>query len=93
MALIEIALATIRTKDAAFGTRYRRVMRHRGHKKAVVAVAHSLLRTLYHVLAESTDYRESGAAYYDRRHPARTTRRAVAQLERLGYRVTLEPAA
>jgi transposase len=92
-ALIEIALAAIRTKDSAFGARYRRVMRHRGHKKAVVAVAHSLLRTIYHVLAEVTDYRESGANYYDRRQAARTTRRAVAQLERLGYRVTLEPAA
>jgi len=65
-------------------------VRHRGHKKAVVAVAHSLLRTIYHVLAEVTDYRESG---YDRRQAARTTRRAVARLERLGYRVTLEPAA
>ena len=68
-------------------------MRHRGHKKAVVAVAHSLLRTIYHVLAESTDYRELGEAYYDRRQTTRTTRRAVAQLERLGYSVTLEPAA
>jgi transposase len=93
MALIEVALAAIRKKDCAFGARYRRVMRHRGHKKAVVAVAHSLLRTIYHVLAQSTDYRELGEAYYDRRQTTRTTRRAVAQLERLGYRVTLEPAA
>ena len=45
MALIEVALAAIRKKDGAFGARYPRVMRHRGHKKAVVAVAHSLLRT------------------------------------------------
>jgi transposase len=93
MALIEVALAAIRKKECAFGARYRRVMRHRGHKKAVVAVAHSLLRTIYDVLAESTDYREPGADYYDRRQTTRTTRRAVAQLERLGYRVTLEPAA
>lgn len=93
MALIEVALAAIRKKDSAFGARYRRVMRHRGHKKAVVAVAHSLLRTIYHVLAESVDYREPGADYYDRRQTTRTTRRAVAQLERLGYRVTLESAA
>jgi len=61
--------------------------------EAVVVVAHSLFRTIYHVLAESTDYREPGADYYDRRQTARTTRRAVAQLERLGYRVTLAPAA
>jgi transposase len=92
MALTEAALAAIRKKDSAFGARYRRVMRHRGHKKAVVAVAHSLLRTIYHVL-QGSDYREPGPDYYDRRHTARTTRRAVAQLERLGYRVTLEPAA
>jgi transposase len=59
----------------------------------VVAVAHSLLRKIYHVLADATDYRELGANYYDRRQTARTTRRPVAQLERLGYRVTLEPAA
>jgi hypothetical protein len=55
-------------------------MRYRGHKKAVVAVAHSLLRTIYHVLAEPMDYREPGAEYYDRRHAAPTTHRAVAQL-------------
>jgi transposase len=58
-----------------------------------VAVAHSLLHTIYHGLAEMTDYREPGTNYYDRRQAARTTRRAVAQLERLGYRMTLEPAA
>ena len=53
-------------------------MRHRGHKKVVVAVAHNLLRTIYHVLAEWMDYREPGADYYDRRQTTRTTRRAVA---------------
>ena len=93
MALIEVALAAIRKTDSAFGARYRRVMRHRGHKKAGVAVAHSLLRTIYHVLAESVDDQEPGADYCDRRQTTRTTRRAVAQLERLGYRVTLELAA
>src|SRR5262245_24309100 len=93
IALTERALAANRSKGSTRRERDRRVMRHRGHKKAVVAVAHSLLRTIYHVLAEATDYREAGANYYDQRHAARTTRRAVAQLERLGYRVTLESAA
>ncbi len=49
MALIEAAGAAIRTKDSALAARYRRVMRHRGHKKAVVAVAHAILRVVYHV--------------------------------------------
>ena len=73
--LIEAALAAIRKKDSAFGARYRRVMRHRGHKKAVVAVAHSLLRTVYHVLADG-GLPGAGADYCDRRQTTRTTRRA-----------------
>ena len=92
-ALIEAAGAAIRTKDSALGARYRRVMRHRGHKKAVVAVAHAMLRSIYHLLADGTMYRDPGSDYYDRRHAHRITRRAIQLLERQGYRVTLEPAA
>src|SRR5207247_2677920 len=61
MTLIEAAGAAIRTKDSALGARYRRVMRHRGHKKAVVAVAHAMLRAVHHPLAEGTTYREPRA--------------------------------
>jgi transposase len=92
-ALIEAALAAIRTRDCAFGARYRRILRHRGHKKAVVAVAHAMLVTAYHLLTRSTVYQEPGAAYFDRRDADRIRRRAVQTLERQGYRVTLEPAA
>jgi transposase len=92
-ALIEAALAAIRTRDCAFGTRYRRILRHRGHKKAVVAVAHAMLITAYHLLARSTVYQEPGAAYFDRRDADGIRRRAVLALERQGYRVTLEAAA
>jgi hypothetical protein len=68
-------------------------MRHSGHKKAVIAVAHAMLVTAYHLLARGTVYQEAGAAYYDRRDADRIRRRAVQTLERQGYRVTLEPAA
>lgn len=68
-------------------------MRHRGHKKAVTAVAHTMLVTAYHLLARQTTYQELGADYFDRRHAERVTRRAVQALERQGYRVTLESAA
>jgi transposase len=91
-ALVEAAWAATRT-DSALAARYRRVMRHRGHKKAVVAVAHAMLRVVYHLLAEGTTYREPGADYYDRRHAQRVRRRAIQLLERQGYRVILEPAA
>jgi transposase len=74
-ALVEAAWAAIRVEGSALGARYRRVMRHRGHKKAVVAVAHAMLRTIYHLLAEAATYREPGADYYDRRHAERVRRR------------------
>jgi transposase len=82
-----------RASDSALGARYRRVMRHRGHKKAIVAVAHAILITTYHLLSRGTTYREPGRDYYDRRHPERARHRAVQVLERQGYRVILEPAA
>jgi transposase len=91
-ALIEAAQAATRT-DSALAAQYRRIMRHRGHKKAVVAVAHRILVIAYHLLSRQTTYRELGAGYFDRRHAERATRRAIQVLERQGYRVQLEPAA
>lgn len=77
-ALTEAALAAgTRSAKGAFAARYRRVMQHRGHKKAVVAVAHAILVTAYHLLARKTTYQEPGGDYYDRRHAERVRRRAV----------------
>lgn len=90
--MVEAALAAIRTNGCALAARYRRV-RHRGHKKVVIAVAHALLVTAYHVLAAQTPYRELGADYFDRRHGERTRNRPIRALEQLGYHVTLERAA
>jgi transposase len=82
-----------RTRDTALAARYHRIARHRGHKKAVVAVAHAILVTAYHLLERRETYRELGAHYFDHRHAERTKRRAIETLERQGYRVSLEPAA
>jgi transposase len=90
--LIEAALAASNTKQSALAARYRR-LRHRGHKKAVVAVAHAILRAAYHILTRQVPYQELGADYLDRRHAERATRRALHLLEGQGYRVTLERAA
>jgi transposase len=68
-------------------------MRHRGHKKAVIAVAHAMLVTAYHLLARKTTYQDPGADDYERCHADRARRRAIQTLERQGYRVSLEPAA
>lgn len=64
-------------------------MRHRGHKKAIVAVAHAQLVIAYHILAHGLTYQELGADYYDRDHTERARRRAVQTLQHLGYRVVL----
>ena len=67
-------------------------MRHRGYRKAIVAVGHEILLIAHCLLARETTYHELGAAYFDQRHAERTTRRCVRLLEQLGHRVTLEPA-
>jgi len=92
-ALIEAALAAINVRDGALAARYHRLVRHRGHKKAIVAVAHKMLTTAYLLLAEGRTYQEPGAAYYDAERKDRVVRRAVQTLERQGYRVSLDLAA
>lgn len=89
--LTEAALAAIRVKDSRLAARYRRIMRHRGHKKAVVAVAHTILVIIYHLLKDQVSYQELGATYLEQRDREHATRRYVKQLERLGHRVSLEP--
>lgn len=92
-ALLESALAATRAKGTALQARYRRVKSHRGHKKAIVAVAHQMLEIAYYIMRDGTTYQELGAEYFARRDRDRTVRRSVRQLEALGYRVTIEEAA
>jgi len=92
-ALIESALASTRTKGSALQARYLRVRRHRGHKKAIVAVGHQILEIAYYIMRDGATYHELGADYFARRDRERTIRRSVKQLEALGYHVTIEEAA
>jgi len=92
-ALIESGLATTRAKETALRARYLRVKRHRGHKKAVVAVGHQILEIAYYIMRDATTYQELGPNYFARCDRQRTVRRSVRQLEALGYRVTIEEAA
>ncbi len=72
---------------------YRRLAARRGAKRALVAVAHSLLVIIYHLLTTGEVYRELGADYFDRRNKEALARRLVKRLTTLGYTVTLEPQA
>jgi transposase len=92
-ALIQSGLAASHAKRTALQARYYRVKRHRGHKKAVVAVGHQILEIAYYVMRDGLPYAELGPDYFDRRHADRTVHRHVRQLEALGYHVTIEKAA
>jgi transposase len=90
----EAAVAAGRT-DTFLGERYRRIARRRGTKKAIVAVGRSILVIVWHLLADpNLRYHDLGPGFYDVHVNAeRAKRNHVRQLEALGYRVTLEPAA
>jgi transposase len=92
-ALVESALAVTRAKNTALQARYRRIVRHAGHKKAAVAVAHQILQIAYYVQRDDVEYVEHGADYFDRRRREQAVRRHIEQLQSLGYRVTVEEAA
>jgi transposase len=81
--------------DTFLGDRYRRIARRRGKKKAVVAIGRSILVIIWHLLADpSTHYNDLGSDFYATRiNPERRRRNHVRQLEALGYKVILEPAA
>jgi transposase len=90
-ALTEAAWAAARTKGSYASGQYRRLAARRGKKRAIVAVSHSLLIAVYHVLQHGVPYRDLGAAHFDRLVPEQLTRYLVKRLERLGHKVTLAP--
>jgi transposase len=91
--LIECAWAAARSRDTYLSAQYWRLARRIGKKKAAVAVGHSILVIAWHLLASDCDYADLGGDYFVRRDTDRQRQRAVAQLQALGYRVTLQPLA
>jgi transposase len=93
MALVEAAKAASRTKGTYLAAQYARLKGRRGHKRATIAVAHSILVVAYYLLERGEPYSDLGADYFlDRQSSEAYKNRLVRQLERLGHKVTLEPA-
>jgi transposase len=90
-ALIEAAHGAAKSKGTYLSAQFRRLVSRRGKKKALVAVAHSILVIAYHVLTRREIYQELGGNYFDERERTVVERRLTRRLERLGYQVTLEP--
>jgi transposase len=90
-ALAEAAWAASHVKDSYLAAHYRRLAARRGKKRALVAVGHSLLVIIYHVLRDNVEYQDLGPEYFDRLEPERLRRYLVKRLQGLGYEVTLSP--
>ncbi len=92
--LVECAWAAAHSKDTYLSSQFWRIAGRAGKKRAAVAVAHSILVIVYHVLSTQQPYQELGGDYFASRiDPQVRTRQLVTQLEKLGHKVTLEPAA
>lgn len=88
--LVEAARAAARTKGSYLGAQYRRIAARRGGKRAALAVAHTMLVIIYHMLRDGTVYQDLGDTYFDHRDKTAIARRAKKRLEALGFTVTIE---
>jgi transposase len=91
--LVEAAWAATHAKHTYLATQYRRLAARRGAKRALVAVAHTILIIAYRIIRDGTTYEDLGSNYFDERDRRATLHRSIHRLERLGYKVTVEEAA
>jgi len=89
-AITQAAWAAAHMKNTYLAAQYHRLIKRMGKNKALVAVAHSLLVIVYHVLAQRADYRDLGGDYFDRQHQQTQQQRLIRKLEAMGLKVTVE---
>ena len=86
------AMAAANSKNTYLAAKYRRVAARRGPIKAIVAIEHAILTATWHMITNDSAYADPGGDYYTRLDPERTKNRALEQLRKIGYTVTLQPA-
>jgi transposase len=91
--LVQAAWAATRKKDGYLRAQFVRIRARRGPKKAVIAVASSMLKAAYFILRDDVDYKDLGSGYFDVVDKARLKSRLVKKLEGLGYKVDLSAEA
>jgi transposase len=91
--LTQAAWAASKKKGSYFQAQYRRLVGRRGKKRALIAVGHSLLVVIYHMLKDHTGYKELGADHFDTLNSKRLVPYLVKRLEHIGYKVNLIPCA
>jgi len=91
--LVQCAWCASRTKGSYLQAQYLRLRSRRGAKKAVCAVAASILTAAYHMLKNGTVYQDLGASYFDNRAKDKQALRLVSRLKNLGFQVQIKPVA
>ncbi len=89
---MEAAWGAAKTKHSCFRAQYRRLAARRGTKRALVAVAHSLLTAIYYTLRDKVPYRELGDSFFDTLNTARLTSYYLRRLRELGCKLDVQPA-
>ncbi len=92
-ALIQAAWAATHTKQTYLAAQFRRLVRVKGKKRALIAVGHSILVIIYHVLKQRASYQELGGDYFDKQNTEKLRARLIRKLESLGVKVTVEMMA
>jgi len=87
--LTEVAWAATRTKNTYYSARYHRLAARRGKKRALIAVGHSILKSVYHIIRGKEKYKELGADYLNSKIEAKRKSYLKKELEKLGYQVDL----
>jgi transposase len=90
--LVQVACSAINKSGSYYQTKYLRLKQRRGHKRAVLAIAHAILVTIYHMLKRDEPYHERGAQFITDDEKGRKQTSLVRQLEKLGYSVQLTSA-
>ena len=88
--LVQAAWAAVRKKDSYFRAQFLRIRARRGPKKAILAVAASILTSIYYILLRKEPYRDQGPGHFDHIASQRTLRQLTRRIESLGYSVVLE---
>ena len=82
--LVQAATAAVRTKGSYYQAKFNRLSKRRGYKRAIVAIAHSMIVAIYHIIRGDRKYNELGEAWFQQRSAESKSKALVKQLERLG---------
>jgi transposase len=91
--LVQVAWVAARTRNTYLRAQFLRLKSRRGPKKAILAVAASIVTAAYYILKDQTTYHELGSDHFERRDKTQVTRRLIRRLEELGLSVEVRPAA